>query len=104
MANLFYSEDETLANAISANVVDATRYLSYARSNCAMQVPNDFSSLAFLKNLPGWIDELCQDINNVYNTVVNIDTTYHELSDNMIEDNHKIDVSNCITERERLIK
>jgi len=104
MANLFYSEDDTLANAISANIIDATRFLSYASSNCAMQVPNDFSCLAFLKDLPGWISDLNQNINDIYNSVVNIDTAYRNLSDSMIEENHKLDIVNCITERERLIK
>ena len=103
MANLFYSEDESVANAISGNVTDAVRMLSFAISECAMTVPNDFSCRSYLVNLPGTINSYIDEIKSIYNTAVNIDSAMSNLKNSMIEDNHKIDVS-VMKERERLIK
>ena len=103
MANLFYSEDGTISNAISSNVTDAVRMLNFAISECSMTVPNDFSCRSYLINLPSTISGFIDEIYDIYNTTVNIDSTMNNLKDGMIEDNHKIDVS-VMKERERLIK
>ena len=104
MANLFYSEAESITNSISANVADASRFLNYARTDCNIQLPQGLSCSAFLKNLPSSIDNYIDEINDIYDAVSKIDDSFHNLSDAMKADNHKIDVSTIISKRDRLIK
>jgi hypothetical protein len=103
MANLSFSETESLYSVVSKYSGDIMRNLSYARSECAMYVPKNFSCMNFLKSLPSTIDSYHKEFNSICRAASAIDSINHQLLEVMHDTCKNIDTS-LIESRERLIK
>ena len=102
MANVVYNEVQTVSNTMSYSTDCVLRSLNDALSDSLVTVPNDFSCIRYVMELPGVLDQLIQEMNSIYNIACNIDASFRTMNDSMISANQNLEVS-VIKERDRLI-